>query len=93
MLSVPIKKNKIEHDVQCNMKMVTIPMLLVMNTFNVNRKTVVFLCMHCMINYVQEEANCIAVPVRKENNFFLSKAFKALSFLMHFETALEETQS
>lgn len=32
---------KIEHDVQCNMEMMTIPMILVMNTSNVNRtKTV-----------------------------------------------------
>lgn len=61
--------------------MVTIPMILVMNTFNVNRtKTVVFICMHCMINYVQEEANCIAVPVRKENIFFFQKLLKLCHF-------------
>lgn len=72
------------------MKMVTIP-ILVMNTFNVNRtKTVVFICMHCTISYVQQEAKCIAVHVRKENNFF---SFESFVILMHFETALEETQS
>lgn len=72
------------------MKMVTIPMILVMNTFNVNRtKTVVFICMHCTISYVQKEAKCIAVPVRKEFFFF----FESFVILMHFETALEETQS
>lgn len=30
-------------------------------------KTVI--CMHCMSNYVQKEANCIAVPVRKKRCF------------------------
>lgn len=46
--------------------------------------------MNCMRNYVQQEANCNAVPVRKR---FLSRASKALSYFMHFETALQETQS
>lgn len=46
--------------------------------------------MNCMINYVQHKANCIAVLVRKS---FLLKAFEALSLFMHFETALQETQS
>lgn len=66
----PSKKKKNSerdvHDVQCNMEMMTIPMILLMNTSNVNRtKTVLFICMNCMRNYVQQEANCIAVRVRK----------------------------
>lgn len=69
------------------MEMMTIPMILVMNTSTVNRtKTVLFICMNCMITYVQQEANCIAVLVRK--TVFLSKASEALSFFMHFQTAL-----
>ena len=60
--------------------MMTSPMILVMNTFNVNR-TILFICMNCMRNYVQQEANCIAVPVRKKRSFFFQKLLKALSFL------------
>lgn len=65
------------HDVQCNMEMMTVPMILVMEASNVNRtKTVCSFCMNCMRNYVQQEANCIAVPVRKKKkNFFFSFSF------------------
>lgn len=56
-------------------------MILVMNS-NVSRTTtVLFICMSCMRNYVQQETNCVAVPVRKV--VFLSQASKALSLFMH----------
>lgn len=71
------------------MEMMTVPMILVMEASNVNRtKTVCSFCMNCMRNYVQQEANCIAVPVRKKQrktfffSFPFSKASKALSFFL-----------
>lgn len=68
------------------MEMMTPSVILVMNTFNVNRtKTVLFICMNCMRNYVQQEANCTAVSVRK--------LLKRCHFCMHFKPALQETQS
>lgn len=79
------KKKKFErdvHDVQCHMEMKTIPMILVMNTSNVNRtKNCLFICMNCMRNYVQQEANCIAVPVRKKKTFLFLKLLKLCHFL------------
>lgn len=80
------------HDVQCNMEMMTIPMILVMKKSNVNgtkkKNMFVHFCMNCMRNYVQQDANCIAAPVReKKKNTFLfpfSKAPKALSYFYAF---------
>lgn len=56
------------------------------------KKIIMFVhfCMNCMRNYVQQDANCIAAPVRekkKKNTLFwfpFSKAPKALSYFYAF---------
>lgn len=61
------------HDVQCNMEMMTIPMILVMkkNPMSTEQKKKMFVhfCMNCMRNYVQQDANCIAAPVREKKKY------------------------
>lgn len=60
------------------------------------KKMFVHFCMNCMRNYVRQDANCIAAPVREEKKIllcFLSlKLPKLCHIFMHFETALPETQ-
>lgn len=59
-----------------------------MSTELKKKKMFVHFCMNCMRNYVQQDANCIAAPVReKKKNTFLfpfSKAPKALSYFYAF---------
>lgn len=57
-------------------------------------KTVCSFCMNCMRNYVQQEANCIAVPVRKkkkEKRFFFPPFLSLkLQKLCHFLCILRQ---
>lgn len=62
------------------------------------KKMFVHFCMNCMRNYVQQDANCIAAPVREKKEkkilfcFLSLKLQKLCHIFMHFETALPETQ-
>lgn len=49
--------------------------------------------MNCMRNYVQQEANCIAITCKEKKKRFSFKSFISFVIFMHFETALQETQS
>lgn len=51
---------------------------------NKRKKKFVHFCMNCMRNYVQQDANCIAAPVReRKKNGFLSLKLQKLCHIFY----------